>query len=59
VFDAPKKVDDEWNLSEPMIQAAIEIGPFHSTRSTPDFFVGDIPALSAVVPAPVHAEHAL
>ena len=24
-----------------------------------DFFGGDVPALSAVVPAPVHAEHAL
>ena len=59
-LDAPEEIDDERNLRQAQTPSGDRdrCVPFEPSQA-PDFFARERPALPAVVPAAVHAEHAL
>src|SRR6266705_225641 len=60
MLDAPKEIDDEWNLRQTHDPRRPRDGriPLEPAQ-TPNVFAGKRPALAAIVPAPMHAEHSL
>src|SRR6266513_1733443 len=61
VFDAPKEIDNEWNLSEahdPRCPGD-RLVPFEAGQSPDRMIIRHVPSLPAVIPAPMHPGHAL
>src|SRR6266404_8702353 len=60
VFDAPKEIHDERNLSEPHQPSGCRDWNVPTkTGYAPDLFAGETPALATIVPTPMHPEHPL